>query len=137
MFSSSSSRQPARFSICPRLNSGDTAASHYNSAGLAQGARILRTALGPAIARFLEDPSVEVMLNPDGRLSVYLDSTIMNRLAEHAARRDLSRSVIAEAAIDSFLSPDKDERLVATAVLCGSRRDVVMRRTRLPSSRVW
>lgn len=30
---------------------------------------MLRTALGPAIARFLEDPmTVEVMLNPDGRL---------------------------------------------------------------------
>ena len=30
---------------------------------------MLRTALGPAIAGFLEDPSiVEVMLNPDGRL---------------------------------------------------------------------
>ncbi|MGL5165129.1 MAG: ATPase, T2SS/T4P/T4SS family, partial [Afipia sp.] len=30
---------------------------------------MLRTALGPAISRFLEDPSVvEVMLNPDGRL---------------------------------------------------------------------
>ncbi|CAM5773274.1 protein kinase [Mesorhizobium amorphae] len=34
-----------------------------------RGARMLRTALGPAIARFLEDPAiVEVMLNPDGRL---------------------------------------------------------------------
>ena len=34
-----------------------------------RGARMLRTALGPAIARFLEDPSIaEVMLNPDGRL---------------------------------------------------------------------
>lgn len=32
---------------------------------------MLRTALGPAIARYLEDPSiVEVMLNPDGRLWV-------------------------------------------------------------------
>ena len=30
---------------------------------------MLRTALGPAIAGFLEDPAVvEVMLNPDGRL---------------------------------------------------------------------
>lgn len=30
---------------------------------------MLRTALGPAIARILEDPSIaEVMLNPDGRL---------------------------------------------------------------------
>ncbi len=34
-----------------------------------RGARMLRTALGPAIATWLEDPSViEVMLNPDGRL---------------------------------------------------------------------
>lgn len=37
----------------------------------ARGARMLRTALGPAIAAWLEDPSVgEVMLNPDGRLWV-------------------------------------------------------------------
>jgi type IV secretion system protein TrbB len=34
-----------------------------------RGARMLRTAFGPAIAAYLEDPSVvEVMLNPDGRL---------------------------------------------------------------------
>lgn len=34
-----------------------------------RGARMLRTALGPDIAIFLEDPGiVEVMLNPDGRL---------------------------------------------------------------------
>jgi P-type conjugative transfer ATPase TrbB len=45
------------------------AASHHNTEGLARGARMLRTALGPAIARFLEDASVvEVMLNPDGRI---------------------------------------------------------------------
>jgi type IV secretion system protein TrbB len=37
----------------------------------ARGARMLRTALGPAIANWLEDPAiVEVMLNPDGRLWV-------------------------------------------------------------------
>ncbi|KAA2317029.1 P-type conjugative transfer ATPase TrbB [Puniceibacterium sp. HSS470] len=36
-----------------------------------RGARMLRTALGPAIAGFLDDPmTVEVMLNPDGRLWV-------------------------------------------------------------------
>ena len=36
---------------------------------MARGARMLRTALGSAIAGFLEDPMiVEVMLNPDGRL---------------------------------------------------------------------
>ncbi|MGO4339360.1 P-type conjugative transfer ATPase TrbB [Labrys sp. KB_33_2] len=46
-------------------------ASHHNSEGLARGARMLRTALGPAIARFLEEPAVvEVMLNPDGRIWV-------------------------------------------------------------------
>ncbi|MFG1275195.1 P-type conjugative transfer ATPase TrbB [Xanthobacter flavus] len=44
------------------------AASHHHQ-GFARGARMLRTALGPAIARHLEDPTVvEVMLNPDGRL---------------------------------------------------------------------
>ncbi len=38
---------------------------------ISRGARMLRTALGPAIAAWLEDSSVvEVMLNPDGRLWV-------------------------------------------------------------------
>ena len=45
------------------------AATHQQSEAILRGARMLRTALGPAIARFLEDPAiVEVMLNPDGRL---------------------------------------------------------------------
>jgi type IV secretion system protein TrbB len=40
-----------------------------NQEAMSRGARMLRTALGPAIALWLEDPSVvEVMLNPDGRL---------------------------------------------------------------------
>ncbi|QTL03239.1 P-type conjugative transfer ATPase TrbB [Aquabacter sp. L1I39] len=44
------------------------AAAHHHQ-GFARGARMLRTALGTAIARHLEDPTVvEVMLNPDGRL---------------------------------------------------------------------
>jgi len=39
------------------------------SEAVSHGARMLRTALGPAIAGWLEDPTVvEVMLNPDGRL---------------------------------------------------------------------
>ena len=38
---------------------------------ISRGARMLRTALGPSIAGYLEDPSiVEVMLNPDGKLWV-------------------------------------------------------------------
>ncbi|MGY2932840.1 Flp pilus assembly CpaF family ATPase [Bradyrhizobium sp. GM6.1] len=41
----------------------------FDSEANLRGARMLRTALGPAIAGFLEDPAiVEVMLNPDGRL---------------------------------------------------------------------
>ena len=41
----------------------------FRSEAFARGARMLRTALGPAIAGYLEDASiVEVMLNPDGRL---------------------------------------------------------------------
>jgi type IV secretion system protein VirB11 len=36
---------------------------------ISRGARMLRSALGPAIARYLEDASiVEFKLNPDGRL---------------------------------------------------------------------
>ncbi|MET3354303.1 UNVERIFIED_ORG: type IV secretion system protein VirB11 [Xanthobacter viscosus] len=45
--------------------------THHTSEATQRGARMLRTALGPAIAHFMEDASVvEVMLNPDGRLWV-------------------------------------------------------------------
>lgn len=63
------------------------------------------------------------------RLSVYLDPAVMNRLAEHAARRDHSRSLVAEAAIESFLSPDAAERQEAVFI---KRLDLLDRRmTRL------
>ena len=39
------------------------------SEAIARGTRMLRTALGPLIAAYLEDPDVvEIMLNPDGKL---------------------------------------------------------------------
>ena len=45
------------------------ASTHQRPEAIQRGARMLRTALGTAIARFLEDPAVvEVMLNPDGRI---------------------------------------------------------------------
>lgn len=44
------------------------------------------------------------------RLSVYLDPDVMKALAAYAARRDQSLSLIAEAGIASFLSPDAAER---------------------------
>lgn len=44
------------------------------------------------------------------RLSVYLDADLMRLLADFADRREQSRSIVAEAAVASFLSPDADER---------------------------
>lgn len=56
-------------------------ASHHDTEQRARSSRMLRTALGAAIARFLDDPTIaEVMLNPDGciwvdRLSHGLSNT--------------------------------------------------------------
>jgi hypothetical protein len=48
--------------------------------------------------------------NKKQRLSVYLEPSVTKALAEYAARRAQPRSLIAEAAIASFLSPDAAER---------------------------
>jgi hypothetical protein len=44
------------------------------------------------------------------RLSAYIDPDVMNALADYAARRNVSLSLVAEAAIASLLSPDAEER---------------------------
>ncbi|UPJ79796.1 CopG family transcriptional regulator [Bradyrhizobium sp. 183] len=44
------------------------------------------------------------------QMSVYLDPDVMKTLSAYAARREQPMSLIAEAAITSFLSPDADER---------------------------
>lgn len=44
------------------------------------------------------------------QMSVYLDPEVMRTLAAYAARRGQPQSLIAEAAIASFLSPDADEQ---------------------------
>jgi len=55
---------------------------------------MLRTALGPAIARFLEDPTVvEVMLNPDGRLWVDRLSDGLSDTGERLSAADGERIV--------------------------------------------
>lgn len=59
------------------------------------------------------------------RLSVYLDPEVMSGLADYAARRDHSRSLVAEAAIASFLSPDAAERQEAATT---KRLDQIDRR---------
>ena len=70
------------------------AASHQNSEGFARGARMLRTALGPAIARYLDDASiVEVMLNPDGRLWIDRLSEGLSDTGERLSAADGERIV--------------------------------------------
>ncbi|RUU11676.1 CopG family transcriptional regulator [Mesorhizobium sp. USDA-HM6] len=59
------------------------------------------------------------------QISVYLDQAVMKLLADYAARRDQPQSLIAEAAIASFLSPDADERREAAI---SKRLDQVDRR---------
>ncbi|KRB29731.1 conjugal transfer protein TrbB [Mesorhizobium sp. Root695] len=70
------------------------AASPHNSESLARGARMLRTALGPAIARYLDDASiVEVMLNPDGRLWIDRLSEGLSDTGERLSAADGERIV--------------------------------------------
>ena len=55
---------------------------------------MLRTTLSPAIALFLEDPSVvEVMLNPDGRIWIDRLSEGLSDTGEHLASADGERIV--------------------------------------------
>ena len=59
------------------------------------------------------------------KISAYLDPEVMTMLADYAARRDQSQSMIAESAIASFLSPDAGERREAAI---GKRLDQLDRR---------
>ena len=59
------------------------------------------------------------------RLSVYLEPSVTKALTEYAARRAQSRSLVAEAAIASFLSPDAAERQEAAIT---KRLDLLDRR---------
>jgi hypothetical protein len=60
------------------------------------------------------------------RLSVYLDPALSRSLAEYVQRRGKSKSLVAEAAIGSFLSPDAAERQEAAMT---RRLDQLVRRT--------
>lgn len=68
--------------------------SSFQSEAIARGARMLRTALGPTIAHFLEDPSVvEVMLNPDGRLWIDRLSGGLEDTGDHVSSADAERII--------------------------------------------
>jgi len=62
-------------------------------------------------------------------MSVYLEPEVMKALATHAARRDQSGSLTAEAAITSFLSPDAAERQEAATTKRLDQLDRRMTRT--------
>ena len=67
---------------------------HLNHEATSRGARMLRTALGPAIALWLEDPAVvEVMLNPDGRLWIDRLAGGLIDTGEHLSPSDGERIV--------------------------------------------
>ena len=69
---------------------------------------MLRTALDPAIARLLEDPSVvEVMLNPDGRLWIDRLSEGLSDTGERLSAASRRRS---------------DRRSIASSFICVGRR---------------
>ncbi|WP_413874627.1 CopG family transcriptional regulator [Albidovulum sp.] len=59
------------------------------------------------------------------KVTIYLDPDVTTALADFAARRDRSQSMIAEAAIASFLSPDDAERREA---IIAKRLDQIDRR---------
>lgn len=59
------------------------------------------------------------------KVTIYLDPDLTSALADFAARRDRSQSMIAEAAIASFLSPDDAERREA---IVAKRLDQIDRR---------
>ena len=59
------------------------------------------------------------------QISVYLDPDIMAMLTDYTARREQSLSLIAEAAIASFLSPDDAQRREAVVA---KRLDQIDRR---------
>ncbi|NJM84098.1 MAG: Flp pilus assembly complex ATPase component TadA, partial [Tabrizicola sp.] len=70
------------------------ATSFQQTEAIIRGSRMLRTALGPAIAGYLEDPHVvEVMLNPDGRLWIDRLSEGLTQTDDHLSAADGERIV--------------------------------------------
>ncbi len=71
---------------------------------------------------------------------MYLEPEVMKALAAHAARRDQSLSLIAEAGIASFLSPDAAERQEAATTKRldrSTRRMARMERDSASPSKRW
>ena len=69
-------------------------ASHQHSEAASRGSRMLRTALGPAIAGYLDDAQiVEVMLNPDGRLWIDRLSNGLSKTDDRMSAADGERIV--------------------------------------------
>ncbi len=70
------------------------AISFQQTEAIIRGSRMLRTALGPAIAGYLEDPQVvEVMLNPDGQIWIDRLSDGLCATDDHLSSSDGERIV--------------------------------------------
>ena len=70
------------------------ATSFQQTEAIIRGSRMLRSALGPAIAGYLEDPQVvEVMLNPDGRLWIDRLSDGLQATDDHLSAADGERII--------------------------------------------
>jgi type IV secretion system protein TrbB len=68
--------------------------TRHPSEALSRSSRMFRSALGPAIARFLEDDQVvEVMLNPDGRLWIDYLSTGLAATDQRLSAADSERII--------------------------------------------
>ncbi|WP_246786676.1 P-type conjugative transfer ATPase TrbB [Bradyrhizobium sp. USDA 3458] len=66
----------------------------FQSEAVSRGARMLRSALGPAIARYLDDTAViEVMLNPDGRLWIDRLASGLSETGEQLSAADGERII--------------------------------------------
>lgn len=70
------------------------ATSQHIADGHKRGSRMLRTALGPAITGYLDDPAVvEVMLNPDGRVWIDCLTSGLTETSERLSAADGERIV--------------------------------------------
>ncbi len=78
--------------------------------GVARQSHSIRTTAWTCEAHYMKPSKKQ-------RLSIYVEPAILKSLAEYAARRDDSLSLVTEAAIASFLSPMRQ-----TAGSCSTKR---------------
>ena len=112
-----------------------TGALSLKAEAISRGARMLRTALGPAIATWLEDPVVvEVMLNPDGHLWVDRLTEGLADTGERLSAADGERIVrLVAHHVETEVHPacaEPSDRLIRGAHMIGTDKLKVFRTTK-------